>query len=168
MCCAAQSPIVQDFWRVLESFSDAERASFLQFAWARSRLPDDASDATKPLDQKSYRMQLAIEDVLGPGGQAALDQRLPHSETCFFNLALPKYSSPEIMRAKLLTAMQTTSSTFPPPFVTSLALLWCVADSSVVLCGVQSLINRLSGNNHVRTLTRTFSFSYKFFSLTKF
>ncbi len=114
-----QSAIVKDFWRVLESFNEKERASFLQFSWARSRLPDDVADKSKPLDQKSYRMQLAIEDIgstgHGSGGkavttQAILDQRLPHSETCFFNVSIPHYSSPDIMRAKLLIAMQTTSS----------------------------------------------------------
>ena len=145
---------MRDFWSVLASFSESERASFLQFAWARSRLPEDSADRGKPLDQKSYRMQvprarardeeqhrsatsftslthsptharthsfalfvprglfpfrqLAIEEG---SNQTVLDQRLPHSETCFFNISIPRYSSPVLMRAKLLQAMQTTSIT---------------------------------------------------------
>lgn len=76
----ATSPIVKTFWQVrsylpivwlgvrmfvwmslsatleqmLENFTDEERASFLQFAWARSRLPSDES---------SYRMQVCLHHI---------------------------------------------------------------------------------------------------------
>jgi len=76
VCLFLQSQIVQDFWAVLESFTPAQRSQFLQFAWARSKLPDDSSDKSKPLDQKSYRMQLEIEDSVN---QAVLDTRLPRA-----------------------------------------------------------------------------------------
>ena len=48
-----QSPIVQQFWQVLASFTPDELAAFLQFAWARSRLPSEMG---------SYRMQINILD----------------------------------------------------------------------------------------------------------
>jgi hypothetical protein len=164
------------FWQVLESFSEKERSSFLQFAWARSRLPEDVSDRNRPVDQRSWRLQLNIIDANslagpkasrsmqagglitpsaiaaalalsaghpvggsaaagagGPAGEAAaasaaaaiasmLDTRLPSSETCFFNLSMPAYSSFEVTRRKLLLAMQTTSSKTDP---TARALRLC-------------------------------------------
>ena len=33
------------------------------------------------------------------------DSYLPHAQTCFFSLSLPNYSSKEILRAKLLYAI---------------------------------------------------------------
>jgi hypothetical protein len=37
------SPVVQHFWQTLQGFSHDDRVKFLQFSWARSRLPPDAS-----------------------------------------------------------------------------------------------------------------------------
>lgn len=34
-----QSPAIQFFWNVLNSFSDEERELYLKFVWGRSRLP---------------------------------------------------------------------------------------------------------------------------------
>lgn len=39
-----------------------------------------------------------------PGDQ---DKRLPKADTCFFNIELPAYSSVEVMRERLLFAMNT-------------------------------------------------------------
>lgn len=52
------SPIVQTFWKVLESLSAEERAKFLQFAWARSRLPMEPEGR-----DRTYRMQLSILEI---------------------------------------------------------------------------------------------------------
>jgi len=95
------SPIVKDFWKVLEGFSHGDRSSFLQFAWARSRLPADPNDF-------SWRMQLSIMEG---STQAVTDQKLPQSETCFFNVVVPKYSSFEILRKKLMMALGCTEIT---------------------------------------------------------
>lgn len=81
------SPIIENFWTVLRDFTPAELASFLQFAWARSRLPADEAG------QGSYRMQLNILDASASAknsqsAQLAADRNdmlLPTSETCFFN-----------------------------------------------------------------------------------
>src|SRR6185312_11587955 len=93
-----------------------ELAAFLQFCWARSRLP--AGD-----DQHGgYRMQLNILDhnpkpshpsvaaTAAAAGSSALggglnDLLLPTSETCFFNVNMPKYSNLETMRAKIKMAL---------------------------------------------------------------
>jgi len=83
------SPIIQQFWSILSSFKQEELAAFLQFAWARSRLPSEMG---------SYRMQINILDRADPGA-------LPTAETCFFNVNLPHYKSVEIMRAKIKMAL---------------------------------------------------------------
>lgn len=81
--------IVQWFWKVLEDFSAEERAKFLQFAWARTRLPADLS---------RDRMLLNINEN-------AEQEALPSAETCFFNVTLPRYDSIEQLRAKLTLAI---------------------------------------------------------------
>ena len=83
------SLIVQHFWQVLHTFTQEEVAAFLQFAWARSRLPSEMG---------SYRMQLNILDKVHP-------MALPTAETCFFNVNLPKYSSVELMKKKIQMAL---------------------------------------------------------------
>ena len=84
-----QSAIVQQFWYVLAGFTQDELAAFLQFAWARSRLPSEMG---------SYRMQLNILEKANPDS-------LPTAETCFFNVNMPKYTSSETMRAKIRMAL---------------------------------------------------------------
>lgn len=37
-------PHVQSFWRVMESFTPAQKSQFLRFAWARTRAPKKAAD----------------------------------------------------------------------------------------------------------------------------
>jgi hypothetical protein len=94
----AKSPIVTMFWQVLEGFNAVERAKFLQFAWARTRLPPDMS---------SERMQLNILDT------ADAENTLPSAETCFFNVVLPHYKTIEQLKAKLSLAInECTSITF--------------------------------------------------------
>jgi hypothetical protein len=94
-----QSPIIQHFWQVLHEFSAKELADFLQFCWARSRLPADESGP----GQASYRMQVNILDASAGAAQRASqgqaqprnvregqdpnDLLLPSSETCFFNVS---------------------------------------------------------------------------------
>jgi hypothetical protein len=101
------SPHIEWFWSILRDFSAQELASFLQFCWARSRLPADEAAA----GQGSYRMQVNILDAAPRGSLAAQRQQqqtladgspapdpndmlLPTSETCFFNGQLSKPSLP--------------------------------------------------------------------------
>jgi len=95
------SPAVQQFWNVLQSFTEHERGLFLSFAWARSRLPAVGAD-DDPRDT-SWRMKLNILDI-GQGVREN-DAPLPTSETCFFNVNLPAYGTVDIMRRKLLSAI---------------------------------------------------------------
>ena len=47
-----------------------------------------------------------IKPVTAKGsGDKYYDKRLPEADTCFFNFGLPKYSSKEIMKKQILSAI---------------------------------------------------------------
>ena len=91
----AEDAHVQYFWNALKSFSPEERAMFVKFSSACSRLPSSASE---------FRMPFRI---LKPEPQAETDpdRWLPRASTCFFSLTLPKYSSQEVATKKLRQAI---------------------------------------------------------------
>ena len=70
----------------MERFSNAERVAMMRFVSGRSRLPSDIADV-------SQRFQIMKTDKCKDG--------LPTSQTCFFQLRLPDYSSELIMEEKL-------------------------------------------------------------------
>jgi len=94
----ASAPHIAYFWEVLESFTQDERRAFIQFAWAQERLP--ATDAE--FDRTGTRMM--IKPYTGTSNP---DDMFPKADTCFFNLMLPEYSSPELLRQRLLFAVHT-------------------------------------------------------------
>ena len=83
-----ESPLIQNFWKALESFTDEERSKYLKYVWGRSRLPT--------LKKVNFQHKINGSDSRDP------DKRLPTSSTCYFTLYLPNYSSYEILREKLL------------------------------------------------------------------
>jgi hypothetical protein len=87
--------MVQRFWRVLESFNHDERASFLRFVWARSRLPNP----------EDFNQKFKLQSAVGDGPKLNPDAWLPKAHTCFFSLNLPNYSSDEIMAKQLRYSM---------------------------------------------------------------
>uniref|UniRef100_A0A7S2RG93 HECT E3 ubiquitin ligase n=1 Tax=Mucochytrium quahogii TaxID=96639 RepID=A0A7S2RG93_9STRA len=88
---------IQSFWRVLESFSNVHRQRFLRFVWARSRLPATA---------KEFPQKFKVQAPVGEGPRENPDEWLPKAHTCFFALSLPRYTSDEVMKEKLLYAIQ--------------------------------------------------------------
>ncbi|UIZ29691.1 hypothetical protein KXD40_002911 [Peronospora effusa] len=90
-------PHVQHFWEVLREMTSEERTSFLRFVWARSRMPNSAKD---------FPMNFKLQAAHDPGAVGHPDQYLPHAQTCFFALRLPTYTSKEVLRTKLLYAIQ--------------------------------------------------------------
>ncbi|CAK4257114.1 unnamed protein product [Aphanomyces euteiches] len=91
--------LVERFWRTLARFTSEEQQQFLQFVWGRSRLP------FSEVDFGSYTFKLVRH--MSPSNP---DDYLPVAHTCFFQLELPNYSTDEIMRAKLLYAMNHCTS----------------------------------------------------------
>ena len=101
--CARTDPHIEFFWSALrddECFTEAQRAQFLHFCWARSRLPTSVDGFTMPFT------------IDAPSGSAAEnpDAHLPTSRTCFFTLALPRYTSREVLVQKLKYAIVNTKS----------------------------------------------------------
>ena len=89
------SPHILFFWEVLEEMEEEEKRAFLRFVWARSTLPPSISDLST-----NFRIQSPIGEA-----RYTPDLYLPIAQTCFFSLSLPKYSSKEILRSKLLYAI---------------------------------------------------------------
>jgi hypothetical protein len=62
-----EDPHIQSFWRVLRTFSAAQRQQFLRFVWARSRLPTTSSEFTQ-----KFKMQGAVPEPAVPGAVTAV------------------------------------------------------------------------------------------------
>jgi hypothetical protein len=92
-------PVIQYFWDTLREFTNDERKSFLQFVWARNRLPMKESDFDAPF-------KIQRENSKNGNG----DQALPSASTCFFSLALPEYSSQKQLKDKLLFAINNVTT----------------------------------------------------------
>jgi hypothetical protein len=92
--------VVEYFWQTLRELGNDERKQFLQFVWARNRLPMREADFEAP-----FKIQ---RDAINTGDRA--DQALPSASTCFFSLTLPNYSSRDILRAKLLFAINNVTT----------------------------------------------------------
>jgi len=87
---------------VLVSFNIEQRRRFLQFLTGCPRLPVGGI--------KSLRPKLTIQ--LRKNVSELPDNCLPSVNTCFLFLKLPEYSSEEILRDKLIMAMENGHSTF--------------------------------------------------------
>ncbi|XP_075939248.1 putative E3 ubiquitin-protein ligase HERC1 [Anarhichas minor] len=90
-----QHSLVQWFWQTLEEFSNEERVLFMRFVSGRSRLPANTADI-------SQRFQIMKVD-------RPYDS-LPTSQTCFFQLCLPPYSSQAVMAERLRYAINNCRS----------------------------------------------------------
>jgi hypothetical protein len=96
----ATSPHIIYFWEVLTSLTQEERKKFIRFAWAQERIPAD--------DQEFARTNTRM--LIKPySGTANPDKAFIKADTCFFNLTVPEYSSPEILKERLLMAIHTDS-----------------------------------------------------------
>ncbi|RNF12537.1 putative ubiquitin-protein ligase [Trypanosoma rangeli] len=113
---------VQYLRQVLRQFSRHERALFMRFVSGRERLPSGVRLKLMP-DAHSRSIQSETSgntdaesnandtDGGGDGGGKSSvdvfdDNRLPHASTCFYWLSIPRYSSVEVMRERLLFAIQ--------------------------------------------------------------
>ena len=84
---------IKFLWHILsKEFTHKQRRDFIRFVWGQSRLPTKSQDFNDPFG------------ILSCHGKDN-DNMLPVSHTCFFTLELPKYSKMEIMKKKLLYAI---------------------------------------------------------------
>jgi hypothetical protein len=91
---SAMDEHIQYFWIALESMTDEEKSSFINFCSGMSRLPSSIKD---------YPMKFKITPPSYKSEEAP-DRFLPTAQTCFFSLSLPRYSSPEVCRERLVYA----------------------------------------------------------------
>ncbi|XP_033101041.1 probable E3 ubiquitin-protein ligase HECTD4 [Anneissia japonica] len=97
-------PHIQFFWQALESFSQDNLCRFVKFACNQQRIPctcpckDGNADTTHV---PPYPMKIAPPD----GSSGSPDLRFIRVETCMFMVKLPQYSSLEIMKKRLLYAI---------------------------------------------------------------
>jgi len=97
---SSTAPHIKMFWHILESSSQETLRNLISFCWGQTRLP--ATD--KEFEITHTRFLIKASSYRNP------DRVLPRADTCFFNLELPAYSSEEIMREKLLYAINTATT----------------------------------------------------------
>ncbi|KAI1474868.1 hypothetical protein F4774DRAFT_318302 [Daldinia eschscholtzii] len=87
-----EHPTVQMFWQVMREFQDSQRREVLKYVTSTPRAPLLGFSQLSP--------HFSIRD----GGTD--EERLPSTSTCVNLLKLPRYSSKETLRSKLLYAIQ--------------------------------------------------------------
>ena len=95
------SELIRNFWKVLEEFESPEREKFVEFVYAQKRLPSE-----RDFERQRLRMLISPLDVKN---EANVNQTFPHSDTCFFNLKLPRYTTKEALKKNLLLAISSDS-----------------------------------------------------------
>jgi ubiquitin-protein ligase E3 C len=84
-------PVIQGFWRVVSKFDDSGKRHLLKFVTSCSRPP--------LLGFKELDPPFCIQN-------AGTDDRLPTASTCMNLLKLPEFHDENILRDKLLYALQ--------------------------------------------------------------
>lgn len=101
---AEDDQVIKWFWEVLSELPQVERRQLICFCFAQSTIPRN-----EEFERRGLRFQIKPPAAGGRGGRGGSggnqDMRLPKADTCFFNFELPRYSSKEIMKKKILTAL---------------------------------------------------------------
>jgi len=84
------SRAVKEFWEIAYQLSEEDKRKLLAFCTGSDRVP------IRGLSEIALTISKSGND----------DSKLPTSHTCFNHLLLPEYSSKQIMRQRLLTAIQ--------------------------------------------------------------
>jgi len=93
--CDKDAPHIEFFWTVMKEFNTEQKAKFLNFVYSTSSLPPSEKDWVMPFTISSKYSETP-------------DFTLPVAHTCFFTIELPSYTSVDIMREKLLLAIEST------------------------------------------------------------
>lgn len=88
--CQPTDEHVKWFWEVVHELTEEEKKHFLHFTTGSDRAP------LRGMSQLGFTIT----------GTGLDDARIPSAHTCFNDLILPKYSSKEILRSKLLRAIE--------------------------------------------------------------
>ena len=100
--CSESEPHIRYFWNVLNSFTEEQRSDYIKFVWGRARLPMRSEPWEQP-----HKITPFTPPTPAPGKPPIkLDECLPFAHTCYFTIDLPRYSSEDILRKKLLFAIE--------------------------------------------------------------
>jgi len=95
--CSKSDAHIAFFWEMMRKrFNDDERGKFLAFVWGRSRLPLTEADFG------GNRMAITVHSRAASSSNDAL---FPIAHTCGFSLELPRYSTLDIMTARVSYAI---------------------------------------------------------------
>lgn len=96
---------IQWFWDIIEGMTAEQQRNFLKFMTSCSRQPLLGFKSLTPLPCiQQIRLSESSDEFSNDK-----DVRLPTSATCMNVLKLPNYKSKELMRAKLLYAIESGS-----------------------------------------------------------
>lgn len=84
-----QDPMIQWFWEIVHCFDEEQKKMLLKFTTGSDRSP------LRGLSELNMVIMV----------QGLDDTRLPSAHTCFNHLVLPRYSSKEVLQAKLIQAI---------------------------------------------------------------
>lgn len=93
--------LVRNFWEVLDEMTPDETTMFLRFVWARSRMPASLSELSM-----NFKLQLSSQGRDTSNPNSSPDDFLPSAQTCFFSLSIPNYSSKQVLKDKLMYAIE--------------------------------------------------------------
>ncbi|KAK9712925.1 HECT-domain (ubiquitin-transferase) [Popillia japonica] len=100
--CTPETPVVQWFWQVVESYSEEMRARLLQFVTGSSRVPLQGFKALQGSTGAAGPRLFTIHCVdVSP-------QNLPKAHTCFNRIDIPPYDSYQMLTDKLTQAVEET------------------------------------------------------------
>jgi len=96
-------PIIVWFWEVIHEMTPAQQKQFLRFMTSCSRQPLLGFSALEPAP---CVQQIRLPDEVFATGETEKNVPLPSSSTCMNLLKLPNYRSKELLRKKLLVAVE--------------------------------------------------------------
>ncbi|XP_044253822.1 E3 ubiquitin-protein ligase SMURF2 [Tribolium madens] len=100
--CTQETPVVQWFWQVVESYSEEMRARLLQFVTGSSRVPLQGFKALQGSTGAAGPRLFTIHCI------DCSPQNLPKAHTCFNRIDIPPYDSYQTLADKLTQAVEET------------------------------------------------------------
>ena len=92
------TPVIKNFWEILEGFDNDERAEFLQFVTGSSKVPLEGFASLQGIGGiNKFKIAKVFETNF---------DRLPTAHTCTNQLDLPEYPSKEILSERLTFAIK--------------------------------------------------------------
>ena len=96
--------VIQWFWEIMNEFTNQEKAEFLQFVTGSSKVPIEGFSALQGMrGPQKFQIQRATDKDYN---------RLPISHTCFNQLDLPEYPNKDLLRERLLYAINEGKGSF--------------------------------------------------------